>query len=428
MNIKPLIIVKARHSVISGGYYRLYEILKNGKSEGINYVIVTDSLSYRNYIQMFPDFKEILKRYKTYHLDVEKIKLLTPRMFRGLKVATSYWDCLLLAMSISKIAREENVDLIVGPSESTQMVWTCYFSGKLSNIPWTVIFQGTNDLLQPTLGLSPINPINVLKHVSQKELAKEAPLLSKLGFSLELLGVLKIAEKSLILTVSHSLCKEIKFLNPKIKFHVINPGNGIDLEKLSKGSRPTPLYDAVFFSRLIPEKGIFDLPEIWKLVTKKFPKARLAVAGMIEDVKIVKDFQRIISQYGLTKNVVFLGPQDRNAIADLVGSSKLTIYPSTLDVFPLVVLESLACGSPVIAYDILAVRYNFHKCRAVLLCSVKDNVSMAKNILSILENEDLRSKLSNLAKEYASNFDWKTVVKAEKEAYFKVIEWFNSRQ
>jgi len=134
----------------------------------------------------------------------------------------------------------------------------------------------------------------------------------------------------------------------------------------------------------------------------------------------------MISQYGLTKNIVFLGPQDKNSIIDLVGSSRLTIYPSTLDTFSLTVLESLACGTPVIAYNIPAIKYNFGKCKAVLRCPVKDKTSMAKNVIFLLENEDLRTKLSKEAKKYVSDFDWKKVAKAEKEAYSKVVEWFNS--
>jgi len=427
MNIKPLVIVKARHAAISGGYYRLYEILKNGKSEGINYVIVTDLLSYRNYVQMFPDFKEILSKYRSYIIDFRKIKLLTPRMPRGLKAVTSYWDSFLLATSISRIAREENVDLVVGPSEGSQIVWASYFSGRICHVPWTALFQGTTHLLQPTPGLGPINPINVLKHVRQKESARKTPLISQFGFSIELLGLLKIAEETLILTVSQSMCEEIKSLNPRIKFHIITPGNGINLEKFAEGSRP-PLYDALYFSRLVPEKGLFDLPEIWKLVVQRFPKAKLAVAGIVEDFKFVKEFQRMVSRYGLTKNIIFLGPQDKNSIIDLVRSSKLTINPSVLDTFSLVVLESLACGTPNIAYNIPAIKYNFCKCKAVFLCPVKDKASMAKEVVSLLENEDLRNRLSKEAKEYAGNFDWKKVVKAEKEAYFKVVEWFNSHR
>lgn len=427
MNVKPLILVSAHYASISGGYRRLYEILKRGKTEGINYIIVTDPTSYRNYTKMFSDFDEILRQYKSYIIDPQNVRLLTPHVHRFLKAVTIYRDFFLLASIISKIAQEEDADLIVGPGEGYQMVWTSYLSGRICKKPWTAIFHGEKHLFQPTPRLSPLNPFNVLKHVSQKESTKEIPFMSKIGFSLEMLGLLKLAERSLILTVSSSMSAEIKFLDPRIQFHVIAPGNGIDLKKFDKKSTTTPFYDAVFFPRLLPEKGLFDLPEICKLVVQRFPKARIAVAGIVENPKFVEDFRRMISQYGLTKNIVFLGQQDQDSLIDLVRSSKLTIYPSILDTHPLVVLESLACGTPVVAYDIPAIKYNFGKCKAVLRCPIKDKVSMAKNVQFLLENEGLRTRLSKEAKEYVIHYDWRDVISAEKQAYFKVIEWFNSR-
>jgi glycosyltransferase involved in cell wall biosynthesis len=427
MNIKPLIIVSARNALISGGYRRIYEVLKRGKSEGINYTIVIDIASYRNYTKMFADFADVCRQYKSYIIHPQNIRLLTPKVHGSLKTAITYMDFFQWALTISKIAREEDVDLIVGPSESSQIVWISYLSGRMCHKPWTAIFQGKKDLFDPTPTIGPLNPFNVLNHVSQKKLANKIRFLSKIGFSIELLGLLKIAEKSLILAVSASLSEEIRFLNPRIQFHVIVPGNGIDLGKFNKKSITTPLYDAIFFSRLTPEKGLFDLPEIYKLVVQRFPKARMLVAGIVENPEFLEDFRRMILQYDLTNNIVFLGQQDQHSLIDLVCSSKLTIYPSTLDAFPLVVLESLACGTPVATYDIPAIKHNFGACKAVLRCPIKDNASMAKIIEFLLVNEDLRSRLSKEAKEYVGNYDWRNVVRVEKEAYFKVIEWFNSK-
>jgi glycosyltransferase involved in cell wall biosynthesis len=426
MNIRPLLILQAPSAFISGGYYRWYKLLEYGKSEDIDYVVVTDSLSYQNYIRMFPRFKEVSRDYKTYVIDLHEIRFFPSSVSRVLKVFKPYWDAFSLAISISKVARKENVDLIVGPSEGPQRVWTSYFSGKTSNKPWTSVFQGERFLFKPTPKLGPINPINVLAHVSHKEFARNISLSSKLGYAMELLGLLKIAEKSLMLTVGRSLSDELKFLNPKIEFHVIFPGNGIDLEKFNKKSKLTSLYDAVFFSRFVPEKGVFDLLEIWKIVTQKFSNAKLAVAGIIEDVKVLEDFKKLIHRYGLARNVVFLGQKDHDSIIDLVKSSKIAIYPSLLDVFSLTVLESLACGVPVVAYDIPAIKYNFHDCKAVLRSPAKNTARMARNVIFLLENEELINELSKEARKYASNFDWKKVVKAEKEAYLKVIEWSNS--
>jgi glycosyltransferase involved in cell wall biosynthesis len=428
LTIRPLIILKASNAAVSGGYYRLYEVLKNGKLEGIDYVIVIDSVSYRNFICMFEDFKEIIKGYKTYFIDVELNKRLAIHVLHVFKTIGTYFRSFLFALSISKIAHNENVDLIFGPSEGTQMVWSCYCASVLSKKPWSALFQGTTQLLQPTPDLGPITLFNALKHVNQKESTKNLSLVSKFGFALELFGVLKIAQNSLILTVSSSMREELNVLNPKIDFHVIKPGNGLSLDQFNSSIDTTRCYDAVFFARFIPEKGIFDLLKIWKLVVKQFPDAKLALAGIIEDPRFVEEFQRKAKRAGLSDNMLFLGQLDRSSVIDLVTSSKITVYPSVMDVFSLVVLESLACGTPVITYDIPAITHNFGNCKAVSSCHVKDYSCVAKRVIFLLENEALREELSKDAKDCVKNFDWRLVVRGEKEAYYKVIEWFNSKK
>jgi glycosyltransferase involved in cell wall biosynthesis len=92
-----------------------------------------------------------------------------------------------------------------------------------------------------------------------------------------------------------------------------------------------------------------------------------------------------------------------------------------VDSFSLVTLESLACGTPVVAYDIPAIRHNFSKCDAVFRCPMGDKACMADTIIHVLTNME-RKTLSITAKKFASLYDWTNVVKAEKEAYFKVIK------
>jgi glycosyltransferase involved in cell wall biosynthesis len=89
-----------------------------------------------------------------------------------------------------------------------------------------------------------------------------------------------------------------------------------------------------------------------------------------------------------------------------------------------VTLESLACGTPVVAYDIPAIRHNFGKCEAVLRCQPKDFQNMADKTVLILKNETLRSELKNKAREYSQRYTWSNVAKAEKEAYLKVVNTF----
>jgi glycosyltransferase involved in cell wall biosynthesis len=421
--IRPIFLVDFHSAVVSGGNRRAFEFLKRGKSEGIDYVIVTDLQSCENAVKMFPDYMKALSNYTVYLKDFGVAK----SSVTGFKQLFSYGDVLHSALSVSRIAIDEDADLIVG-GEEPQSLLTSYLAGRLSSKPWTTVFQPTTDLLQPSSSIGSVNAFNILKFVSAKSSAKNLSLISRIGVASQLFVQLKVAQKSLMLSVSASVVEELRILNPKIEFCVIEPGNGINLEKFVTKSDAKLECDAFFFARLIPEKGLYDLPVIWKYVTKRIPKAVLGVAGITEDQRDVDRFLDMVSKFRLGQNIIFLGELEEKALISSIKSSKLTLYPSLLDSFSLVTLESLACSTPVVAYDIPAIRHNFGKCDSVLRCPIKDTECMAEKTLSIIENEKLKEALSKKAKEYSANYDWKSVVRAEKQAYYKVIEYFRSKK
>jgi len=416
--IRPLLLVDFHSAVLSGGNRRTYEILRLAKSEGIDYIVMTDMRSCRNAAKMFPAYLDTLSNYKVYMKNHgEKLSQIS-----GLKQAFAYKNIFDSALAISRVAKEEDADLIVG-SEELESLWASCIAGRYCKKPWTAVFQPTSDILQPSSSIGPLNATNTLKFVNQKASTKGLSFISRIGIAMELSIQLKTAEKSLMLSVSASVVEDFNFLDTRIKFHVIIPGNGIHPDKFAEETCTGQEYDAIFFARLIPEKGLFDLPPIWKQITKSIPKATLAVAGVTEDQKYVNVFLDMIKKFDLSQNIIFLGELEENTLIRSIKSSRSTLYPSVLDSFSLVTLESLACGTPVVAYDIAAIRQNFGKCDAVLRCPVKDNKSMAERVLSIIENEKLRKVLSEKAKEYSAKYDWRSVVRAEKEGYLKVIEY-----
>jgi glycosyltransferase involved in cell wall biosynthesis len=420
--MRPIIVMRFASSSLSGGYKRFYEVLKRGKSVGIDYIIITDLESCKNAVKIFPDFLNILKQYKVFKLNFKNHRITIP----VLKQLDWYKRMFSLAFFISKVARKEDADLIVSPSEWTFGVLACYFASKFCSRPWTAIFQPTSDLLQPTYFLSPLNPFNILRHVDSKISAHSQSLISKFGFCIDLLSLLKIAEKTTILAVSDSVVEDFYFLNPRIKFITIDPGNGIEVDKFPKELTANFNYHGVFFARLVPEKGFFDLVEIWRRVVEELPYAKLAVCGIVEEEKTVESFLKQISECGLNNNIEFLGQQNEIKLFNIIASSYLTVYPSYLDSFSLVTIESLACGTPVIAYDIPAIRHVFGRCKAVFRVPVGDKLSMAKMALRVLTKMDRRF-LSKEAKKFSASFNWGNVVKAEKEAYSKVINLHKHR-
>jgi glycosyltransferase involved in cell wall biosynthesis len=277
-------------------------------------------------------------------------------------------------------------------------------------------------LFQPSNGIGPLNPFNVLAHVSRKKSMRKVSFLSKIGFCFNVLFLMKVAEKTAILTVSKSLVDDFEIMDPRIKFIPIMPGNGVDLSRIPKDIGTSDyVFQGVFFARLIADKGIFDLIKIWKEIVAAFPKAKLAVCGIVESVSESNKFFREIEENNLGDNIVYLGQKDKDSLYSIVQRSCLTVYPSYFDAFPLAVLESLACGTPVVAYDTSSVRHNFGACKSVFRCPVGDKHNMAEAITRVLELGGRRSSLSSEAVEFASSYDWSNVVRAEKKAYEQVI-------
>jgi glycosyltransferase involved in cell wall biosynthesis len=368
-----------------------------GKSHGIDYVVVFNKNDYGNALRHFPSFNDIIQQYRFYSVNWPKIY--------GNPLPIRYKNIIKLAILSAKIAKNENVDLIVSPSETYSKFLLAYLTGMFSSKPWTAIFQ---------LPMTAIYRLNfMLRHPY-----------SSFEHLYMLFSQLKISEKTMILTVSRTVQDELKMLNGRIKVHVIEPGCGVRIFN-DKTENPIKKYDAVFFARLIPEKGFLDIPEIWHFVVKEKPEAKLLIFGIVEKQKYVEEFYKRIEKYKIQDNVLFLGQRPEKEISYLIMSSKLLIYPSLLDSFPLTVLETLACGLPVIAYDIPAISINYSACSAVKIVKAGDKLEMAKMILFILENDAYRQRLGGEAEAFAQKYNWDKVVEAEKEAYIKVLDYFN---
>ena len=421
MTIKVLIILRTYSVRISGGYRRTYELLKRGKSQGVDYVIVTDRSSFRNSSKLFKDFRKVCKQYTMYFVDPQKITIGKPDLFLSARYFAKYFR---LSFILVRIAKLENVDLIVGIGETPQTALITYLSGRISGKPWTNLLQGDWDIFQPTKGIGPLNPFNVITHINDKKQTKKLSLKLKLGIAIGLLTLLRISQKSLILTVSPSLQQTLSSLNPRITFHAIIPGIGLDLKKIDNSTHDSRHYDIAFFSRLTPEKGIFDLPIVFERITKEFPKAKIAVSGFVEDQLVFNLFLQKLVQLKLERNVVILDASEEDSYLNILRYAKILVFPSQCEAYGLVVLEALGCGTPVVAYDLPSIRQNYKNVKAVLKCPLNNPLRMAEMVAVLLAKEDLWKQLSVEAKKYVRNFGWKNVVIAEREAYLAVINGF----
>ncbi|ABP95464.1 MULTISPECIES: glycosyltransferase [Metallosphaera] len=200
-------------------------------------------------------------------------------------------------------------------------------------------------------------------------------------------------------------------LDQMIPYDVTTPGNAIDPE-VSKVRREKEDY-AVYFTRLIPEKGLFDVPLIWKRVNEH-RDMRLYVMGQFLSEDDREEFTRLVRR--LNVNVEYLGFRSGEDLYKVVAGAQFTLYPSHYDSFSLVVLESLALNTSVIAYDTPAIREIYRGVKGVHTVE-EDNLSGMASLCLKQERSEV-----NVPEMYSS---WDKVALAELASINRMARTFS---
>ena len=118
--------------------------------------------------------------------------------------------------------------------------------------------------------------------------------------------------------------------------------HGIDIRQFD--FQPTPDDYLLFFGRIHRDKGAREALEIARACGKK-----LILAGIVQDQAY---YDRYVAPHVDNENVVYVGsvgPAERN---QLLGKARALLHPIRFDEpFGLSVIESMACGTPVIAFN-----------------------------------------------------------------------------
>ncbi|BCN70595.1 hypothetical protein RE943_40680 [Prescottella equi] len=101
-----------------------------------------------------------------------------------------------------------------------------------------------------------------------------------------------------------------------------------------RGERP--IY--IFAGEVGYRKGFDRLAAAWTAVSDKNPDAQLRVAGPLADGY----------RFPEQSNVAYLGNLSRSELLDEIAHATATLLPSRAEVLPMVVIESLAQGTPVV--------------------------------------------------------------------------------
>lgn len=207
--------------------------------------------------------------------------------------------------------------------------------------------------------------------------------------------------------------------------HVVPPG--IDLDQFAPGDQaaardhlglPHGPRLVVAVRRLVPRMGLDVLIDAWARIQ---PNVRGALLIVVGDGPERRRLEELAEGSGVGESVRFLGQVDEEALVRGYQAADLSVVPSVaLEGFGLVVLESLACGTPVIATDAGGLPEALRSLDASLVVPAGDANALADRICSSLNGTKPLPDPQG-CRTHAETFAWPLVAERHRAIYSSAI-------
>jgi sugar transferase (PEP-CTERM/EpsH1 system associated) len=170
--------------------------------------------------------------------------------------------------------------------------------------------------------------------------------------------------------------------------------------------------------RFAPQKNHLLLVEAFALAVKEYPAMKLWLVG---DGPLKPAVEKIIVEMGLERKVLFLGVRDD--VPRLLAATDLFVLSSDYEGVPLSVLEAMAAGKPVVATAVGGVPELVEDGVTGVLVPPRNPEALAKGILRLAKDADLRQRMGKAARERAlERFDISRTAREYEALYLKLLK------
>lgn len=143
----------------------------------------------------------------------------------------------------------------------------------------------------------------------------------------------------------------------------------------------------LFFSNLIPEKGVLELIDAMPLAIKQKPDLRLIISGGIVNKSYYSDINNRIERLYLKDYISVISDPSDDKKYKLFNESKVFVLPSNEDCFPLVILEALSYGLTVITTKVGGLNTVFTEKSNNILFGPNSPEELSSNICKAFKTE-----------------------------------------
>lgn len=216
---------------------------------------------------------------------------------------------------------------------------------------------------------------------------------------------------------------------------------GVDFERFSPGPRDAARRSLVrederlvlFVGRIQQIKGIDLLLRATALLAAQrraglLPPFRVLIVGGRPgddgDDPEAREIQRLkamAAELGAAEHLEWVGAIDHDELPRFYRAADVTVIPSTYESFGLVALESMACGTPVVAAAVGGLQASVEDGRTGYLIGPRDPALYARRIADLVCAPAVRDRLGGMARVRAVSFGWQRVAARLLDVYEEMV-------
>ena len=195
--------------------------------------------------------------------------------------------------------------------------------------------------------------------------------------------------------------------------------NGVELDLLRRSlAFETPARRYILsISRARPVKGIDILLRAFQIVSEQMPEIDLVIVGVDAD----NPYQELMTDLGIGPRVQFVGTVPSQRKWELLRGCELFVIPSRSEAFPLVAVEAMAAGKPLVVSSVGCLPEIVQDGINGILISPGDVNALAQAMVRLLATPTLLHDMGQRSRRLASRYDWVRIADQYLELFASVL-------
>lgn len=168
-----------------------------------------------------------------------------------------------------------------------------------------------------------------------------------------------------------------------------------------------------------PRKGLLNLLKAINLVKNEIPALKLHLVGSVRKKMYFNSLIDYVEKNNLSRYVIFKGGLTEDELKKEFSECSVFTFPSQEESQGIVLLEAMAAGKSVVATNIGGIPYIVDNGKTGLLIEYGNIEGLAREIIKLLKNKELREEYGKNGREKAKLFSNVEIAKKYYELYKK---------